>query len=125
MILDTNAISAMAEGDTKLEKVLPHITSQFLPVVCLGEYRAGVIRSKSRAELERWLDMLEQSRAVLRVESETARCYADIVADLRERGRMIPLNHVWIAALALQHRMPVLSRDKHFDEVQSVTRISW
>ena len=58
----------MAEGDTKLEKVLPHITSQFLPVVCLGEYRAGVIRSKSRAELERWLDMLEQSRAVLRVD---------------------------------------------------------
>ena len=125
MILDTNAISAMAEGDTKLEKVLPHITSQFLPVVCLGEYRAGVIRSKSRGELERWLDMLEQSRAVLRVESETARCYADIVADLRGRGRMIPLNDVWIAALALQHRMPVLSRDKHFDEVQSVTRISW
>jgi predicted nucleic acid-binding protein len=68
VILDTNAISAMAEGDTNLEKILPDITSQFLPVICLGEYRAGVIRSKSRAELERWLDVLEQSRAVLRVE---------------------------------------------------------
>ena len=68
----------MAEGDTKLEKILPDITSQFFPVICLGEYRAGVIRSKARAELEHWLDILEQSRAVLRVESETARCYADI-----------------------------------------------
>ena len=87
MILDTNAISAMAEGDTKLEKILPDITSQFLPVICLGEYRAGVIRSKARAELERWLDMLEQSRAVLRVESETARCYADIFSDLRGRRK--------------------------------------
>ena len=125
MILDTNAISAMAEGDTKLEKILPDITSQFLPVICLGEYRAGVIRSKTRAELEHWLEILEQSRAVLRVESETARCYADIFSDLRGRGRMIPLNDVWIAALALQHRMPLLSRDKHFDEVQNVTRVSW
>ena len=108
-----------------MKKSCPHITSQFLPVICLGEYRAGVIRSKSRAELERWLDMLEQSRAVLRVESETARCYADIFANLRGRGRMIPLNDVWIAALALQHKMPLLSRDKHFDEVRNVTRVSW
>ena len=86
MILDTNAISAMAEGDTKLEKILPDITSQFLPVVCLGEYRAGVIRSKARAELEHWLDIMEQSRAVLRVESETARCYADIFFRLTRPG---------------------------------------
>jgi tRNA(fMet)-specific endonuclease VapC len=125
VILDTNAISAMAEGDTALEKVLPEVASQFIPVICLGEYRAGVIQSKARKELERWLAMVEQSRGVLRVEVNTAHFYAGIIVDLRMRGRMIPINDVWIAALALQHDLPVLSRDSHFDEVKNVRRVSW
>jgi predicted nucleic acid-binding protein len=32
-----------------------------------------------------------------------------------EAGRPIPANDGWIAALALQHRLSVLSRDEHFD----------
>ncbi len=37
----------------------------------------------------------------------------------------IPANDAWIAALALQHRMPVLSRDEHFDAVPGLYRESW
>ena len=125
MILDTNAISAMAEGDTALEKVLPDVASQFIPVICVGEYRAGIIQSKARKERERWLAMLERSRSVLGVEVNTAHFYAGVIADLRKRGRMIPINDVWIAALALQHDLPVVSRDRHFDEVKNVCRVSW
>jgi tRNA(fMet)-specific endonuclease VapC len=125
VILDTNAISAMAEGDTALEKVLPDVASQFIPVICVGEYRAGIIQSKARKELERWLAMLEQSRSVLGVEVNTAHFYAGVIADLRKRGRMIPINDAWIAALALQHDLPVVSRDRHFDEVKNVRRVSW
>jgi tRNA(fMet)-specific endonuclease VapC len=125
VILDTNAISAMAEGDTDLERILPDVPWQFIPVICLGEYRAGVIRSRAREELEKWLRELEESRRVLLVERETAKFYADIVADLRSRGCMIPMNDVWIAALALQHDLPVLSRDEHFDQVKRLRRIPW
>ena len=60
----------------------------------------------AREELEKWLWDLEESRRVLRVEGETAKFHADIVADLRSRGWMIPMNDVWIAALALQHDLP-------------------
>ena len=125
MILDTNAISAMAEGDTRLEKILPDVPAQFIPVICLGEYRAGVIRSRAREELEKWLRELEESRRVLLVERETARFYAEIVADLRSRGCMIPMNDVWIASLALQHDLAVLSRDEHFDQVKRLRRVAW
>ena len=125
MILDTNAISAMAEGDTALEKVLPDVRSQFIPVICLGEYRAGIIRSRARRELERWLKMLEDSRRVLPVELETSHFYAEIVLDLRQRGCMIPMNDIWISALARQHSLPVLSRDGHFDQVKDLRRVSW
>jgi predicted nucleic acid-binding protein len=115
----------MAEADADLENILPDVASQFIPVICLGEYRAGVMQSKARKELERWLKLLEQNRSILRVERDTTLFYADIIADLRQRGRMIPINDVWIAALALQHELPVLSRDGHFDEVKRLRRISW
>lgn len=125
MILDTNAISAMAEGDKGLEEVLPDVRSQFIPVICLGEYRSAIIRSRARRELDRWLDLLASSRRVLPVELETTRYYAEIVADLRQRGCMIPMNDVWIAALAQQHKLPVLSRDRHFDHIKNLRRVSW
>jgi tRNA(fMet)-specific endonuclease VapC len=125
VILDTNAISAMAEGDPNLEKVLPEVASQFIPAICLGEYRAGVIRSRAGRELERWLEMLERTRQVLPVERETTRFYAEIIVDLRQRGSLIPINDVWIAALALQHGLRVLSRDGHFDQVKNLRRVSW
>jgi tRNA(fMet)-specific endonuclease VapC len=44
---------------------------------------------------------------------------------LRRLGRPIPANDAWIAALALQHRLPVLSRDEHFDVVVGIERKSW
>jgi predicted nucleic acid-binding protein len=39
--------------------------------------------------------------------------------------RRAPENDVWIAALALQHRLPVVSRDRHFDRVEGLERRSW
>lgn len=115
----------MAEGDTALEKVLPDVRSQFIPVICLGEYRSGIIRSKSRRELDRWLNLLASTRRVLPIDRETTVFYAGIVADLRQRGCMIPINDVWIAALTQQHKLPVLSRDAHFDQVKNLRRVSW
>ncbi|MGH7750119.1 MAG: PIN domain-containing protein [Steroidobacteraceae bacterium] len=37
----------------------------------------------------------------------------------------MPANDAWIAALALQHRLAVLSRDGHFDAVPSLEREDW
>jgi tRNA(fMet)-specific endonuclease VapC len=125
VILDTNAISAMAESDTALERVLPDVRSQFIPVICLGEYRSGIIRSRFRRELDRWLNLLASSRQILSLELDTTPFYAEIVADLCQRGCMIPINDVWIASLAQQHKLPVLSRDAHFDQVKNLRRISW
>lgn len=55
----------------------------------------------------------------------TAIVYARLRMALRRLGRPIPANDAWIAALALQHRLPVLSRDEHFDVVASIERKSW
>ena len=51
--------------------------------------------------------------------------YAGLRVALRRSGRPIPANDAWIAALALQHRLPILSRDEHFDVVAGVERTAW
>lgn len=125
MILDTNAVSAIADGDPDVESVVGVATVIALPVITLGEYRFGIRQSRNRAKYEKWLDALIRSCHVLDVDGETTVRYAEIRSELRGTGRPIPGNDVWIAALARQHALPVLSRDRHFDSVPGLRRISW
>ncbi|MBU6401446.1 MAG: type II toxin-antitoxin system VapC family toxin [Verrucomicrobia bacterium] len=126
MILDTNAISAFADGEPGLLKEIREMAlALYLPVVALGEFRYGLTSSRQRAARARWLDELETNCAVLEITSETSRVYAEIRHELRVLGRPIPENDIWIAALARCHRLPVLSIDRHFDQVSGLRRVGW
>lgn len=125
MILDTNALSAVAEGDARLESVLRTQARACVPVIVLGEFRYGVAQSRHRAAYEQWLrDALVQFET-LAVTARTAVVFADLRLAL-ERSRMpIPANDAWIAALAIEYGLPVASRDRHFDAVPGVRRVDW
>jgi tRNA(fMet)-specific endonuclease VapC len=59
------------------------------------------------------------------VDEETTVSYAAVRKELREAGTPIPSNDIWIAALCLQHKYPILSRDRHFDLVEGLKRLAW
>ncbi|NOX61747.1 MAG: type II toxin-antitoxin system VapC family toxin, partial [Chloroflexi bacterium] len=48
------------------------------------------------------------------ISQETAERYARIYAYLRQIGRPIPTNDLWIAASALEHNAELLTADRHF-----------
>ena len=125
LILDTNAVSALFAGDPPLAEVLASEDRIHLPVIVIGEYLYGLARSRDRGRLGRLLDMLIHESDVLEVDVGTASHYATLREELRLRGRPIPENDVWIAALARQHDLPIVSRDDHFDEVANLRRWSW
>ena len=125
MILDTNGLSAMADGDASLEPLLQQAAEIAVPVIVLGEYRYGIRQSRHRIRYERWLAKVLAGCRVLAVDEETAGHYAEIRDELKRSGRPIPGNDVWIAALARQHSLPLLSRDQHFDFVPGLKRIGW
>ncbi len=125
MILDTNALSAFFEGDPAIGILLRRTFRLFLPVVVLGEYRFGLLRSKKRQTIEPALDALEAVATVLAIETVTVRPYAETRDHLKRAGTPIPSNDLWIAALAIQHGLPIVSRDAHFDRVPTVTRVTW
>ena len=125
MILDTNALSAFVDGDSGVGDVLRRHARAAIPVIVLGEFRYGSAQSRHRAQYEAWLSSYLPQFDVLPITEETAAAYAALRMTLQRSGRPIPANDAWIAALAIQHRLPVLSRDQHFDAVPDLDRKSW
>ena len=125
MILDTNALSAVAEGDSAIEPLLRQATDVAIPVIVLGEYRFGIAECQNRTRYERWLGEYLRHFRILHVTERTTCHYADIRGELKWIGKPIPSNDLWIAALSYQHTLPILSRDRHFDAVSGISRLSW
>ena len=125
MILDTNAVSALFAGERRLADLLAGTRRHHLPAVVIGEYRYGLARSRHRATLAPLLEALVSASIVLPVEVATTPHYARVRDELRTRGTPMPENDVWIAALARQHGLAVVSRDEHFDLVPQLMRHAW
>ncbi len=125
MILDTNALSAFVDGDAKIAAILRAQKQVSIPAIVLGEFRYGIAGSRHRKSYETWLAENLRHFEILPVDGDTAMSYAALRGELKKRGRPIPANDSWIAALAMQHRQPVLTRDEHFDALPGVARKSW
>jgi tRNA(fMet)-specific endonuclease VapC len=70
------------------------------------------------------MDSLPNYR-ILDVDQETTIYYATLRTELKKAGTPIPSNDVWVAALCRQYRLPILSRDRHFNLVAGLRRIDW
>lgn len=125
LILDTNALSAFAEGDTKLRKLLEPASELYLPSIVLGEYVFGIRQSKYREMYESWLHASLNLFRPLGVGRKTALAYADIRQALKTAGKPIPENDIWIAAIAQEHKMALVTRDAHFKNIQTIDVLKW
>jgi predicted nucleic acid-binding protein len=97
-----------------------------LPLIVLAEllagFAAGSRAQKNGEELARF--MASPRVHLMKPDEKTARHYADVFVALRKLGIPIPTNDLWIAALARQHRLPLLSFDAHFGAVQGLTLVT-
>ena len=125
MILDTNAVYAVADNQAAAVRIFSSAASIELPAIVLGEYRFGIGQSRRRKEYEKWLEELIAATRVLSADEETSKHYAQIRSELKKAGKPIPSNDLWIAALVRQHRLPLMSQDAHFDAVPGLKRIGW
>ncbi len=125
MILDTNALSAAAEREPSALEVVARAERLAIPVIVLGEYRLGIAQSRHRVSYENWLREWTAAVTVLDIDDDTTHSYAAIGLELKKKGKPIPANDLWIAALCRQYSLPLLSRDRHFDFVSGLRRIDW
>lgn len=119
ILLDTNAYSALLKGDGKVFEVLAKAEMVYMSAVVLGEllagFRAGSRFGENKHRLEHFLERPQV--ALLGVGLETADVYGLVKHQLKQDGRPIPLNDVWIAAHVLEMGAVLVTYDKHFQYV--------
>lgn len=114
VLLDTNIVIALFENDPAAESGLLQVERYFVPSIALGELYYGAIRSARREENIARLDRFIAASEVLGTDAESAQRYGAILDALHKRGRPIPDNDIWIAAIAMQRGLTLVSRDAHF-----------
>jgi tRNA(fMet)-specific endonuclease VapC len=122
--LDTNAYSDFMRGDPARVQVIRTARHIHLPIIVLGELRAGFAagnqKSANAANLQRFLGSPRVS--ILLPDEQTTHHYAQIYLQLRNKGAAIPTNDLWIAALVLQHNLVLCTSDAHFQLLPQVLR---
>jgi hypothetical protein len=82
--------------------------------VVLGELCLGVLSLPSghkRARLETWFETVAQTIECLPWDAAISRRWARLVAELRRKGRVMPVLDAMIAATALEHGLTVATRN--------------
>ena len=125
MILDTNALSAVADGEASALELVGGADRVAVPVIVLGEYRFGIAQSRHRVSYEGWLRQWTAVVEILDIDDRSTHSYSTIGLELKRKGTPIPTNDLWIAALCRQHSLPLVSRDQHFDFVAGLRRLNW
>ena len=121
--LDTNAYSDFLRGEASRVDIVRRATRIFLPLIVMGELRAGFAAGNREGEnLARLGQFLASPRVAVLVPDEvTTEHYARVFLQLRKQGAAIPTNDLWIAALAVQHGVQLCTSDAHFRHVAGLT----
>lgn len=124
-LLDTNIIIALLASDESVKEHLVSIEEVFLPSIAIGELYYGAYRSSRRDENVKRIDKLVKGNNILVCNARIAQEYGLIKSRLSEKGRPIPENDIWIAALASSNNLIVVTRDKHFKHVEGLQIEMW
>lgn len=125
LLFDTTAAIDFLKKSEALSEVLIGAERLYLPLVALGELEYGA-RYSSQVEkhLNAIANLLRETMLVY-PDRSTATLYGTIKASLRQKGKPIPDNDIWIAAMARQLDIPLVARDSHFSEVDELVVLSW
>ena len=119
ILLDTNAYSAFMAGDQTIFDYIVDSDAVYVSTVMLGELFVGFARgdkfSVNKQELKSFLS--KDGIKVINVTMETSEIFGEIKASLRQSGKMIPLNDIWIAAHAVETGSKLVTYDSHFKNI--------
>lgn len=125
ILLDTTVIIALLSEDQAVIGQLRTADEVFVPSIAIGELFYGAYKSRQLQENIEIIRRFVHENTILPADWETAELYGRIKSRLGQRGRPIPENDIWIAAIALQYDLELAARDAHFAEVEGLASRSW
>lgn len=124
-LLDTNIIIGLFNRELSISDGVAQANEVFIPSIVFGELHYGARKSgRSQKNIER-LEAFAAKNTMLDCNADTARQYGEVKNRLRARGRPLPENDIWIAALALQYDLTLVTRDAHFQQVDGLRTALW
>ncbi|HJQ38835.1 MAG TPA: PIN domain-containing protein [Thermoanaerobaculia bacterium] len=125
--MDANAVIDFIRDDRPDPPYVADAREVFLPVPVLGELFVGVYLSRNVEKNLTAVKEYGRRWTVLTPSIETARVYGRVAA---KSGRQQPstqarLNDLWIAALCIQHNLPLLTSDHGFDVIPELEVLHW
>ncbi len=117
IILDTNALSVFFRGDNqKIQEFVKKADLIIISPIVLGEvltgFRLGTKEEANRKLLKNFL--AEGTIEIFNISYQTAEIYSRIKVLLRNKGKPVPTNDIWIAAQAIETKSILVSLDSHF-----------
>ncbi len=124
-LLDTNIIIALFADEVIVKEHLAQADEVFASSIALGELCFGARKSGRVKENLARINEYAADNVVLGCDSDTAYRYGEIKNILHRKGHPIPENDIWIAAVALQHDLTLITRDTHFNEIDGLKVTIW
>jgi tRNA(fMet)-specific endonuclease VapC len=125
ILLDTNIVIELFKGNVSVSRQLESYPNVAIPFAVLGELYLGVYRSSDpKKHIKQVKDFLKNCHLLV-ADHETANQYALVKTSLLNKGKPIPENDIWIAATAKQHQLTLITRDKHFNEIDEISIANW
>ena len=122
IIIDTNFYAAFKKNEAEAVALLKRVEYIGVNSVILGEllagFRCGTRERENRAELDQFLDSARVE--TISLDEGTSEFYAQVFSGLRQKGRPIPSNDLWLAASALQHGLALATYDEHFKHINGL-----
>jgi predicted nucleic acid-binding protein len=122
ILIDTNAYSALKRSEASMIDIIQNATEIAISPIVIGEllfgFDFGNQANKNRLELQKFLDSPRVK--IYPIQSETAHFFSQISISLRNKGKLIPTNDVWIGAQALENGCSVCTYDKHFEAIDGL-----
>jgi len=119
-LFDANVIIDVFRGKMSTIEKIKDINLVYIPAIVLGELYYGANKSNQTDKRKIEIEELEKNVTVLNVSQTTAHIYGEIKNILRGLGKPIPENDIWIAAIAKEYDLILITRDKHFNHIKSI-----
>jgi tRNA(fMet)-specific endonuclease VapC len=124
-LIDTNIIIALLNNDPQVIVHFQDANGIFLPSITLGELFLGALKSSNVISNIEVITQLSADSAVISCDRHTALFYGHVKNELRTKGMPFPENDIRISAIAIQHKLTLVTRDNHFSHVESLALERW
>ncbi len=125
LLLDTNIIIGLFANEALILKQLIQSDNVFVPAIVLGELFYGAEKSGRVVANRRRVEQFAQANVILGTDATIAAYYGQVKQRLQASGRPIPENDIWIAAIAQQYQLTLVTRDQHFQHIAGLAVTSW